>query len=128
MRTAASLLLALTFACASSAGSGASDVTLRADADADGSTTLTLHNNSSETVGYNLCTSVLQERTSQGWEVVPEDRACTMELRTLQPGAQADQSIELPAEADGQVRFSTTVELMDSGERVTVVSNPLTVE
>src|SRR5690606_32748356 len=52
-----------------------------------GTATLTLRNGSEETVGYNLCASSLfRQAGADAWEPVPEDRFCTMELRTLPPG------------------------------------------
>ena len=83
--------------------------------------TLTLRNGSSETLGYNLCTSGLQ--TGAG-AAVPSDRICTMELRTLQPAASASYSWELPADlAPGRYRFTTGIEWMDSNRRGSVHSN-----
>ena len=89
---------------------------------AAGSTmTLTLHNGSSRTIGYNLCTSGLQ--TSAG-APVRSDRVCTMELRMLGPAARASDPWELPDDlAAGRYRFTTTIEWMDSKLRSNVDSN-----
>lgn len=83
--------------------------------------TLTLANSSRRTVGYNLCTSDLQ--TSAGTSV-KTNRVCTMELRTLQPGRRATYQYELPDSLpDGRYRFSTGVQRMPNGSRITVTSN-----
>ena len=83
--------------------------------------TLTLGNESRQAIGYNLCTSALQ--TASG-SAVRTDRVCTMELRTLQPGRSASYSYELPGSlADGRYRFSTGLERMPDGGRLTVTSN-----
>lgn len=72
---------------------------------AGGSVELILQNHSSTEVGYNLCTSSLERRTDSGWEAVPSDRVCTMELRTLPPGEEAHFTLDLPAElAPGEFR------------------------
>jgi hypothetical protein len=46
---------------------------------------LTLYNESMRKVCYNLCSSAVERRTTSGWQVMPTDRVCTMELRTLDP-------------------------------------------
>ena len=82
---------------------------------------LSLANASAQQIGYNLCTSALQ--TAAG-TAVQTDRVCTMELRTLTPGATATYNYELPANLPaGSYRFSTGVERMQSGDRTTVTSN-----
>lgn len=83
--------------------------------------TLTLTNGSSEQIGYNLCTSDLQ--TAAG-RPVPTGIVCTMELRTLKPGGNADYRYELPVNmVAGSYRFLTQVEWMQSGRRSGVRSN-----
>lgn len=82
---------------------------------------LSLANGSAQQIGYNLCTSALQ--TASG-AAVQTDRVCTMELRTLAPGATATLDHELPPTLpDGSYRFSTDVERAESGDRMTVISN-----
>ena len=86
---------------------------------------LTLANGTGESVGYNLCTSALQ--TAAGRDVRTE-RACTMELRILEPGGSTTYSYDLPGILeDGAYRFSTRVERMDSGTGSSVTSNSIEV-
>lgn len=83
--------------------------------------TLTLRNGSRGQVGYNLCTSAIENAAGRA---VRTDRVCTMELRTLGPGRSADYAYELPASIErGNYRFSTSVERMDAGARSVVRSN-----
>ena len=85
---------------------------------------LILRNESDASVGYNLCTSVLERRTTDGWEPVPSERVCTMELRTLSPGERAEYELEIPAGlAEGRYRATTTVERMGAGTRHAVWSD-----
>jgi len=94
-----------------------------------GTATLTLRNGSEETVGYNLCASSLfRQAGADAWEPVPEDRFCTMELRTLPPGEQASFDVQLPADlTPGSYRYQTNVEHMERGARETVATAPFTV-
>lgn len=89
---------------------------------AEGATiTLMLSNGSDERIGYNLCASELQ--TGDG-RPVPTANVCTMELRTLEPGATADHRYKLPLNMpDGSYRFLTRVEWMHSGRRSGIPSN-----
>jgi hypothetical protein len=115
-------------ACTASAGSGdaASDLTLAvepATVAAGDSVTLILGNESASAIGYNLCTSSLERQTDGSWQPLPSDRVCTMELRTLEPGAQTRYPLSLPAALEsGEYRYRTTVELMETGERRDVES------
>lgn len=86
--------------------------------------TLTLANGIDQPIGYNLCTSGLVRDGAS----VQTDRVCTMELRTLQPGARATYGWELPDDlAPGSYRFTAGVERMTSGSRLVVTSNGFTV-
>jgi hypothetical protein len=89
---------------------------------------LVLENSSGAPVGYNLCASGLERRQGGEWQVVPSDRVCTMELRTLSPGAQTRYPLapspELPP---GEYRAVTGVERLTTGERLVVVSEPFRV-
>jgi hypothetical protein len=90
---------------------------------------LVLRNGSDGAVGYNLCTSVLEREAESGWEAVPSDRVCTMELRMLEPGQDARFRLELPPDlAPGTYRFLTRVERMETGARDGVASDPFSVE
>jgi hypothetical protein len=115
-------------ACTTSAGSGdsASDVTLAVEpgaASAGDSVTLVLANESASVIGYNLCTSSLERQSNGTWQPVPSDRVCTMELRSLETGAQARYPLSLPDGLEaGEYRYRTTVELMATGDRREVES------
>lgn len=83
-----------------------------------GEVTLTLVNNTVQQIGYNLCTSTLERETGSGWEPVPSDRVCTMELRTLGPGMTDSFTLTLPpALPDGVYRFQANVENLAEGTR-----------
>lgn len=92
------------------------------------SVVLTLWNGSSGSVGYNLCTSSLERQEGTAWSPVPSDRACTMELRTLDAGERADYTFELPSTlAAGEYRFRTTVHMLEDEAQREVVSDEVTV-
>lgn len=86
--------------------------------------TLTLKNGSSDGVGYNLCTSVLERRSGDDWQALPSDRACTMELRILQPAQDTQYQMALDeALGPGEYRFHTVVYLGDPPARSDVWSD-----
>ncbi|HWV56512.1 MAG TPA: hypothetical protein VNZ57_03490 [Longimicrobiales bacterium] len=81
------------------------------------SVTLVLRNGSDGTVGYNLCTSSLFRQSGSDWVPVPEDRICTMELRSLAPGEQATYTLRLPPGLEpGTYRYQTPIDGPESGE------------
>lgn len=132
MKRLMSAAMVLLCACTSmQSGSPAADVTLTVTpetASAGDSISLTLANPATEQIGYNLCASSLERQSADSWNAVPTDIVCTMELRTLDPGAQADYRTALPATlAPGRYRYTTTVELMQTGSRHAVTSNAFTV-
>ena len=125
--TAAIALLALfAVACATTPGTatatpGSASVSLAAAKDGD-SVRLTLTNGSGQPVAYNLCTSALYQRASADWRNVKTNHACTMELRTLGPGANDTFAYPLPASvARGQYQLRSSVEI--AGTRREVASN-----
>ena len=72
---------------------------------------LILENGASHPVGYNLCSSALQRRIGGTWEAVNTGEFCTMELRTLNPGADATFEKTLPSGLTaGDYRYVTNVE------------------
>ena len=87
---------------------------------------LQLVNRSSAEVGYNLCTSRLEHRANDAWTVMPDHRACTMELRMLAPGdSAASERVFDPAVTAGEYRL---VSVVDAGGQVReVASQPFTV-
>ena len=90
---------------------------------------LVLRNASSAPAGYNLCTSSLERRTDVDWEPLSSNRVCTMELSTLQPGAEARYTYDLPSVMiPGQYRFVTSVQNMETDERSSIRSDPFSVE
>lgn len=106
-------------------GGGSGDIRLAAAATAAGdSIELTLTNRSAQEIGYNLCTTAIERRVGDDWQPVRTDRVCTMELRTLQPGAEATYRTTLPpGTTAGDYRFHTTVHLLSAEERRDVRSN-----
>lgn len=90
--------------------------------------TLILTNRSPDPVGHNLCTSELERRAGAGWEPVPSNRVCTMELRMLAPGDEARYTIELPADLPpGDYRFRANVDRGDAGTRSRLSTEPFRV-
>jgi hypothetical protein len=88
------------------------------NATAGDSLTLTLSNESSGPVGYNLCSSRLERSAGNDWEPIRENRMCTLELRTLPPGEQTTYSVQLPPTIEpGEYRFATNVEMLDGTAR-----------
>lgn len=125
MLCAATVLLC---ACSSSIQSGpAADVTLTATPGtvaAGDSLVLTLDNGTPGQIGYNLCASSLERQTADGWEVVPTDIVCTMELRILEAGQEASYPAALPTPlSPGQYRYNTSVQFMEANEGHRVTSN-----
>jgi hypothetical protein len=72
---------------------------------------LTLENHSRRALGYNLCASVLERQTGEGWVTVPPVPVCTEERRALTPG-NTDSLIHHRAQPlePGVYRFTTTIE------------------
>lgn len=72
---------------------------------------LTLENHSRSSLGYNLCASVLERQTGEGWVTVSPLPGCTMEVRALTPG-NTDSLIHHRARPlePGLYRFTTTIE------------------
>lgn len=95
-----------------------------------GTFTMVLENGSDEAVGHNLCIHRVEERAGEEWrDSVTEDRVCTMELYTLEPGASATYDTELPSNlAPGEYRVRAPLHLMESEERRDQVSGPFAVE
>lgn len=132
MRVAILLVVGISCACGPSLQPGAGEVTLAvepANPSPGDSVSITLRNGSGAALHYNLCASGLERQTNGGWETVPSERVCTMELRTLEPSADASFALELPNDLQpGGYRFRTSVEILDSGERNDVTSDPFRVE
>jgi hypothetical protein len=73
--------------------------------------TLVLRNARFTQLGYNLCSSGLEQRTGSGWQSVATDGVCTRELRILPPRQVARYEKRLPATLEsGQYRYWTGVE------------------
>jgi len=110
-------------------GSGAS---LRAEADPfipGGGVRLVLENASGEVLGYNLCTHALERNDGVEWKALPVSRVCTMELRLLNPGAEAGYDAILPEELSaGEYRFRVAVNFMDTERHRDLASTAFQVE
>ena len=63
---------------------------------------ITVRNVTEGPVGYNFCERLIERAGLGGWDVVERlpanGGACTMELRTLQPGEAATVQVQLPAD------------------------------
>ena len=117
-------LIGLTVLLAACAGGGSSNgETFGLDFDVDpddvapgDSITLELENETGATVSYNLCASMLEMESDGVWNRVPEDRACTRELRILPADEEAHFRLQLPQTLEeGRYRYTTAVQLEESG-------------
>jgi hypothetical protein len=93
------------------AGAAAVRLTVEPQEEASSGFLLTLENHSRRALGYNLCASVLERQTGEGWVTVPPAPVCTAELRALAPG-NTDSLIHHRTEPlePGVYRFTTTIE------------------
>ena len=90
--------------------------------------TILLRNGTSQSLGYNLCHSSREIRTGGSWKRVALNRPCTLELRTLAPGAETHYREPITAEwQPGEYRLATTVERMRSGDRGQIYTPAFTV-
>ena len=102
-------------------------VRLHAEAVSPSAVRLTLDNGTQAQIGYNLCASRLQRRDGAEWTPVQTDEVCTMELRTLNPGADATFEKQLPASLPaGEYRYVTNVESPLGSSQTAVASNTFT--
>lgn len=101
-------------------------VVLETDAEAydpGGTMTLTLENQGSEAVGYNLCVHGLERRSGDVWTSVDSERVCTAHLETLEPGQTAAYGTTVPADlASGEYRVRLALYLPDREEQRDVTS------
>jgi hypothetical protein len=91
---------------------------------------LTLRNGLAHTIGYNLCGAALERREGGEWRQVQPGLAevCTLELRTLAPGAGATYRHTVPPGlAAGEYRVRSAVESPLGGSWVAVQSAPITI-
>jgi hypothetical protein len=90
-----------------------------------------LVNGTSAQIGYNLCPSRFQRWSEGSWVDAPNAggyEACTMELRTLNPGQHTSLEIPLSSEARaGAYRLVTRVERLESGASATLETQPFEV-
>ena len=99
-------------------------LSFRADPVSSNTVRLTLGNGTQSQVGYNLCASGLQRRSGSEWTAVQTDDVCTMELRTLSPGADATFEKQLPASLPaGEYRYVTNVESPLGSAQAPVATN-----
>jgi hypothetical protein len=89
---------------------------------------LVLHNGTAHDAGYNLCSSALEQLQSGRWLAIPENRACTRELRIVRPGQQGRYQLRLPATLPtGTYRFRTGAELQTNTPQGTTSRGHMTV-
>ena len=89
---------------------------------------LTLTNRSALPLGYNLCTSSLERRSESTWQLVPSDRICTMEIRTLPPGQQTRYQLKTPSGLSaGEDRYTAQLDRQQAGNREAVSTEPFQV-
>lgn len=70
------------------------------------SATLRLANGQSSPIGYNLCFHDLERRQGPDWAPLALGRICTMELRTLDAGAEITYPVTLPETLNaGEYRY-----------------------
>ena len=136
---AVALLALTTFACSSDSARlptqpeippPEAGVSLAAEAAAGNAVSLTLRNRSDGSIGYNLCSSAIERRTSGGeWTSAGIERhPCTLELRFLAAQQDATFRLELPEPlAAGEYRARTNIERMASGDSARITSNTFTV-
>lgn len=87
---------------------------------------LTLTNKSNGAVGYNLCSSAMLRRDGSDWTPLPSEVICTMEIRTLSPGASDSFAFPVtPGIEPGDYAWRATVEIPFGGGRRDVISNPV---
>jgi hypothetical protein len=140
MRLVATLAVLGTFACGSAPVAtspnffpGVDYVYLTTDASnyrPGDQVTLLLMNPSQRQYGYNLCPSRLEHLQEGDWVVVRRSLAefCTMELRLLDPGQRGSYAFEMDASApEGQYRVQTSLEDIQSGERMFLTSTTFAV-
>jgi hypothetical protein len=90
---------------------------------------LRLGNESSQTLGYNLCFSTLQRHEGDTWAAVPRpdtssSEFCEASQSSLEPGKSTSAPRTLAASLpEGEYRYLTNVEWRWNGERMEVVSN-----
>ncbi len=127
MRTLLASALLLVVGCASGQwGSAVDGIRLQARVNpADpGTIVLTLDNGSSQSIGYNLCSSQIARLDGTTWTNVEENRACTMELRMLEPGGTDQFTVPLPPGArPGEYRYTTSINRNNTDDTLRVSSN-----
>lgn len=80
-----------------------------AEMQSDRTVLLQLDNGTRETIGYNLCASVLERRDGDSWSAGEAD-VCTMQLLTLNPGSDATYKKKPASLTPGTYRYTTRVE------------------
>jgi hypothetical protein len=91
---------------------------------------LTLRNGLAHAIGYNLCGAALEQRVGTEWRESPHRLAevCTMELRTLAPGASGTYRHTVPGGASpGEYRVRSAVESPLGGSWTTIHSGTFTI-
>lgn len=87
-----------------------------------------LVNRLDQPIGYNLCLSARELWTGSEWRRIEPLRSCIAALFILEEGEEAPHDEPIAEEWEpGRYRMVTSVELMEDGERLEVVSEPFTV-
>ncbi len=102
------------------------EVTLRAEAEswtAGAPVALILENNGAETVGFNLCVHAVERRSGDQWEMLDDERACTLQLFLLSSGESHRYDTHLhSALSAGEYRFRTILFRLEQDDVRDVVS------
>jgi hypothetical protein len=106
---------------------GSSAVHFAAERVSSGVIRLSLDNGEHHPIGYNLCPSALQRRSGAEWVNIPSDQVCTMQLNTLNPGADATFEKQLPASLPaGEYRYVTSIESPLGSTMTGIATSPFT--
>lgn len=90
---------------------------------------LKLENISEQTLGYNLCTAVLEQSKDNGWLALPSLRLCAAIIYSLEPGKTTTYPYDLDGNLPvGEYRFVARIHSMQSGASGRRVSNVFVVE
>lgn len=107
-----SLVAALSLSIALSSCSGTGRVQLSTDRRAyqkGEAVTVTLSNDTSDRLEYNLCPTSIEQK-SAGWAPLQESQVCTLQLISMPPGGKDNTTRELPVDLEaGTYRLSLSV-------------------
>lgn len=87
---------------------------------------VTLTNPLDQPIGHNLCISEWERWTGSEWRRIAPLRSCILVLNVLEEGDEATHEEPTAGWEPGRYRWITTVELMESGERVEIRTGEFT--